>query len=99
MPLIANKMAHTFWLEYHLITVHGVYGKAHVDTELSKSMQQTDKDKSSNSSKAGQDDFSHLAPITVSQFSTASSAVRSFTPYLVNIPTTYHFIDPRPPKV
>jgi valyl-tRNA synthetase len=61
MPVIADKIAHTFWEEYHIVVVHGMYGKYHVDTELNKAAKQVDKDKSAKSS---QEEYSHLIVVT-----------------------------------
>jgi len=48
MPVFIDVLAHTFWEQQHLMTVHEVNGKFHVHYAVANAGGQADKDKSSN---------------------------------------------------
>jgi len=96
MPIIADKIAHTFWEEYHLIVVHGIYGNAHVHSELDKAAKQADKDKSP---KSGSEEYTHILTITIYNFSTYYSINRPYATYKCNFPVSYPDTFYQPPKV
>jgi hypothetical protein len=48
MPILADMMAHTFWLQKHLMEVHEVNGKFHIHTELGRAAHQSDSQRSAN---------------------------------------------------
>jgi len=47
MPVVMDKLAHTFWEQQHMLVVHEVNGKFHVHNELVKATHQSEKDKQS----------------------------------------------------
>jgi hypothetical protein len=98
MPIIADKMAHTFWEEYHLITVHGIYGKFHVEMQLDKTEKQSDKDKSARNNKAGSEEYFHVTSIATDHFLGGKYIARSYTPYKFYSPASYPDVDYLPPK-
>lgn len=98
MPLIADKMAHTFWLEYHLVSVHHVYGNTHVKTELAGNAKQADKDKSTNSNKTASDEFSHVIPDITYCFSADHFISKSYPSYQINIINAHTDAAYQPPK-
>jgi len=51
MPIVMDVLAHTFWEQRHLMTVHEVHGKFHVHYELINASHQSDKDKSATNNK------------------------------------------------
>jgi hypothetical protein len=100
MPVIADKMAHTFWEEYHLVTVHGVYGNFHVHMQLADNAKQADKDKSApGSSKSGSDEYFHIIPATLYNFLSVCSISKSYPPNKFYSPVSYQDVDYQPPKV
>jgi len=62
MPVFMDVLAHTFWEQQHLLTVHEVNGKFHVHNELVNS-HQSDKDKQANS----KSEVNEYLPVTVSK--------------------------------
>ncbi len=51
VPIAMDVLAHTFWEQQHLLTVHEINGKFHLHNELVRSSHQSEKDKQSASSK------------------------------------------------
>jgi len=98
MPLIADKMAHTFWLEYHLISVHHVYGKAHVKSELAGNAKKVDKDKSANNCKTASDEFSHVITHITYSFSTDYFISKTYPSYQINTLCAHPDVADQPPK-
>lgn len=98
MPIIADKMAHTFWEEYHLITVHGVYGTGHVKAELDKSEKQTDKEKAPGSNQADSESYVHLLASTTIDFSSYHYITTLYPSHNFHIPASYPDIDYLPPE-
>ena len=46
VPILSDMIAHTFWEQRHILTVHEVDGKFHMHQELAKSIHQSDKQQS-----------------------------------------------------
>jgi hypothetical protein len=99
VPLLADKMAHTFWLEYHLVTVHHVYGSSHVHMEMADNAKQADKDKSPGAGKSAQDDFFHIIPCTTYSFTAGYFINKYYCLHKINAPLPYPDIHYQPPKV
>lgn len=95
MPIVADKLAHTFWQEYHMIVVHGVYGKTHVHAELDEAQKQSDKNKTS---KFGSEESTHLIFNTVTDFSHSYFVVSHYTPYKLHSLFSFPRIYYQPPK-
>jgi len=57
MPVVIDVLAHTFWEQQHLLTVHEVNGKFHVHNELVNASHQSEKDKQSASGKYITDEY------------------------------------------
>jgi hypothetical protein len=96
MPIVADKMAHTFWEEYHLVVVHGIYGNNHVHSEMDKAAKQADKGKSQ---KSGSEEYAHILFITTYNFSPSYTINRSYATYTCNFPVSYPNTHYPPPKV
>jgi len=98
MPLIADKMAHTFWEEYHLITVHGVYGQFHTRMQIEKAEKQAEKDKTTRNQKTGFDDHLtyvfRLVPIIFAE----SFIKKANTPYRCFATVSYPDVHYQPPR-
>ncbi|HEY2584042.1 MAG TPA: hypothetical protein VGI43_19695 [Mucilaginibacter sp.] len=99
MPVIADKMAHSLWLEYHMVTVHHVYGSKHILHELSDNAKQSDNNKSSGSVKTNADDYVHVIPQVTFDFLSANFTIKSYPHYHMNSPIAYSNIHYQPPKV
>jgi hypothetical protein len=99
MPVIADKMAHTFWLEYHMVAVHHVYGSVHVLHELSDNAKQSDNAKSSGNTKTNSDDYIHVIPQIAFDFLPANFTIKSYSHYHINSPVSYPDVLYQPPKV
>src|ERR1700761_1538181 len=81
MPVIADKMAHTFWEEYHLISVHHVFGGHHVDTEMAKAGKESSKEKPAGNFKFGAEDYQHVIAIITFNFSNNHYIRQSYPSY------------------
>ena len=98
MPLIADKMAHTFWLQYHMVTVHHIYGDAHVDKELTDNAKQAGNDRSAGNIKSASDDYTHIVPAATYSFSATNFISIPYSAYIINHPIAYPGAHYQPPK-
>ncbi len=73
MPAVTDKLAHTFWKQHHLLTVHEVSGRFHMHNEMVQGAKQSEKDKHTCAAKADTYDC-----ITVNNIKAVVSA-HSFT--------------------
>jgi hypothetical protein len=96
VPVLSDKIAHTFWEQYHLITVHGTYGNAHVDQEIEKSTKQADKEKST---KSTSEEYAHIISAVAYYFPSHHFISRSYSAFKVKYPVSYSNIHYQPPKV
>ncbi len=97
MPVLMDLMAHTFWEQQHMLTVHEVNGKFHVHQEVSKAAHHSHKE-STNSSK-----YEVLAyvsqPTTVSNNEPVAYFERTCYPSLaIYFPSSSSLSDYPPPK-
>ena len=65
MPIIVDGMAHTFWANVHVRTVHTHNGKEHVHYELRKAVGESDRDKAGLTLKFSADESYHLASVAL----------------------------------
>ena len=61
MPVLMDKLAHTFWENVHIAVVHRINGKEHVHYELRKAAAGSEKDKSGATHKSGTEEAYALA--------------------------------------
>ncbi len=62
MPILVDRLAHTFWSNVHIAVVHRVNGKEHVHYELMKAADDTGKEKAGGGKTKGETEVApHLA--------------------------------------
>lgn len=64
VPVIVDKLAHTFWLNFHVAVVHVENGKEHVHYELSRMAKDFGNDKSGGKVKQETESTPHLVTAT-----------------------------------
>ena len=99
MPIVADKIAHTFYERSHLLTVHQVNGKYHVHLAMANAENQADKTKSSRGGKQGAEEYFHLISVTSYNFAHHHIINRSYPMQNFYLPVSYPDIDYQPPKV
>jgi hypothetical protein len=99
MPLIADKMAHTFWLEYHLVTVHHVYGDGHLHLEMVNNAKHAGTEKTSGNTKSSTNEYVHVVPDAGYQFFYACLTDSPYPVYNINLSVIHPPIDYQPPEV
>ena len=92
-------MAHTFWEDYHVLTVHSINGKFHVHLELKMAAKHSDKDKSASSSKSFSEEYPHIIANATPLFFDDAFSSRSYSSYQFSIPVSHPEIDYQPPRV
>ncbi len=98
MPVVADKIAHTFWEKYHLLTVHEINGKFHVHMEMAKAATQSEKDKSAPNSQSDLDEYVHLITNISYDFSNNYFVRISYLPCTITYPVVCPDIHYHPPK-
>jgi len=98
MPVLADKVAHTFWEQEHLIAVHKIYGANHLHVEMEKAGRQADKEKSAGSSKSGSEEYLHILPGSLFTFSNGRFVKRTYLSFKVSYPVSCPDIDVPPPR-
>jgi hypothetical protein len=81
MPVLMDAMAHTFWEQEHILTVHEVNGKFHVHQEVVKAAKHLGKEKQNNSVKSLSEDYVSILPditFTVFSYPVKSSHYQSY---------------------
>lgn len=96
IPMVWDSMAHTFWNEYHMITVHHVFGNQHVQKEMEKAEKQSSKERTV---KVSLENFTHIHQDYSFILSFLSFSDLVFPKYLFSIPESFPNILFQPPKI
>lgn len=99
MPFVADKIAHTFWENYHILTVHQVNGKFHVHLEMANDAKQSGKDKSAGIIKTGAEEYFQFTCQHTSKILYPPCINRPYHVYHMHFPVTYPTADIKPPKM
>ena len=99
MPIIMDVLAHAFWENVHLATVHVVNGKEHVHYELRRAANGLDKEKAGGKYREENDAPAHLAavPFTVSA-PVIIYGLRQYPAVTFYFPSAFGKMEERPPK-
>ena len=99
MPVVMDVLAHTFWEQQHMLTVHEVNGKFHVHNELVDASHQSDKDKQSSAAKAMIDEYLPVKPVKIGQQLISNfSEMETYLAYNCFYPSSSSDLDVPPPR-
>jgi hypothetical protein len=97
LPVFADVLAHTFWEQQHLMTVHEEHGKFHIHYEVEQT-QQNSKGKSAGNYKYTSDEtitvtgeLSLVPPVT-------GFGKRIYRDHMCHYPVHFHYNDYIPPR-
>ncbi len=102
MPVMMDKVAHTFWAEVHFRTIHVHNGVEHVHYEVKKMNEQDQQGNSTGNSGKQQTQTETVAHIIAAQeeivFSQQQDIERSFGSYRCNVLGKGSIVDYPPPR-
>ena len=75
MPVVGDMLAHAFWKNVHIATVHVENGVAHVHYELAKQAKESDQNKSTTKQRTAAPNTDHLAAAPLSLNASAGYVV------------------------
>ncbi len=100
VPFAADIFAHTFFEKEHLAAEHRLYGKKHVQQEISKTEKQSNNSKSCTNGKNGQDDYTHVQTVHPAFIAAGYLLINKQNPfYRVNYLITHLAKDYPPPRL
>ena len=99
MPVVMDVLAHTFWEQQHMLTVHEVNGKFHVHNELVKASHQSEKDKQAAGNKYAMGEYLPVISINKAQAPSKFYFKKdTYRFYSCFYPFSCHDIDNPPPE-
>lgn len=95
-PYFADAIAHTFWEKEHLAAEHSLYGKNHVQLEISRTAKQAEK--SSTNVKSGSEDYFHVITAISFNFLAFHFVSYLYPSYRCYYPVSHTDPEYRPPR-
>lgn len=98
MPYVTDAVAHVFWKHEHIAMVHSVKGNTHVTTEVAKSADESQKEKSTGKHKYETAGSEYVIPQTIYPFISYRYVAVVYCAFAQSVPRLYLPPDDIPPK-